>query len=174
MGLGPLEGLVMGTRSGDLDPAILFHLIRAGIDPTEVENVLTKQSGLKGLAGASDMREVRKRASDGDLAAQLALDVYAYRIRKYIGAYLAVVPDVHAVVFTAGIGENDARLRAEVCDQLSHLGLFIDATRNANAVEPAEPVTIDNGSGPIRVLVVPTDEESEIATQAAQVVSAGR
>ena len=171
MGLAPLEGLVMGTRSGDLDPAIPFHLIRSGLDPTDVETLLTKQSGLKGLAGVSDMREVRNRATAGDEAARLALDVYAYRIRKYLGAYLAVVPGVQAIVFTAGIGENDARLRSEVCVPLSHLGLRLDAAANAAAVGPTKPAVVDDGSGPIRVLVVPTDEESEIASQAARVVS---
>jgi acetate kinase len=171
MGLAPLEGLVMGTRSGDLDPAVPFHLIRSGLDPADVETLLTKQSGLKGLAGVSDMREVRNRATAGDDAARLALDVYAYRIRKYLGAYLAVVPGVQAIVFTAGIGENDARLRAEICAPLNHLGLRLDAAANAAAVGPAQPAAVDDGSGPIRVLVVPTDEESEIATQATRVVS---
>jgi acetate kinase len=171
MGLAPLEGLVMGTRSGDIDPAIAFHLIRSGLSPADVETVLTKQSGLKGLAGVSDMRAVRERASGGDPAARLALDIYAYRIRKYLGAYLAVVPGVQAVVFTAGIGENDARLRAEVCAPLSHLGITLDAEANAAATGPAEPVAIDAG-GALRVLVVPTDEESEIAAQAARVVAA--
>lgn len=171
MGLAPLEGLVMGTRSGDLDPAISFHLIRSGLSPAEVETLLTKNSGLKGLAGVSDMREVRNRASEGDGSAQLALEVYAYRVRKYLGSYLAIVPGVHAIVFTAGIGEHDAPLRAEICAPLTHLGLGLDADANAAATGPSEPAAVDDGTGPIRVLVVPTDEESEIATQAAQVAS---
>ena len=171
MGLAPLEGLVMGTRSGDLDPAIPFHLIRSGLSPADVETLLTKGSGLKGLAGVSDMREVRNRASAGDSSARLALEVYAYRVRKYLGAYLAVVPGVHAIVFTAGIGEHDARLRAEICAPLTHLGLHLDADANAAATGPSEPAVLDDGTGPIRILVVPTDEESEIATQAAHVVS---
>jgi acetate kinase len=170
MGLAPLEGLVMGTRAGDLDPAIPFHLIRSGLSPADVETAITKQSGLKGLAGVSDMRSVRENAGKGDEAAQLALDIYAYRIRKYVGSYLAVVPDVHAIVFTAGIGENDTRLRTQVCAPLAHLGIALDADANAAAAGPSEPVAVDAG-GPIRVLVVPTDEESEIAAQATRVVA---
>ncbi|SHN27329.1 acetate/propionate family kinase [Cryptosporangium aurantiacum] len=168
MGLSPLEGLVMGTRSGDLDPALPFHLIRAGLDPAEVETILTSRSGLRGLAGASDMREVRAKADAGDAAARLAREIYAYRIRKYVGAYLAVVPGVQALVFTAGVGENDAPLRAEVCGSLAHLGIELDDDANRAAVGPSEPVTI--GSGAVPVVVVPTDEESEIAAQAAAAV----
>ncbi|GAA3393477.1 acetate/propionate family kinase [Cryptosporangium minutisporangium] len=167
MGLSPLEGLVMGTRSGDLDPAVPFHLIRAGLDPADVEKILTSRSGLRGLAGVSDMREVRAAADEGDAGARLARDVYAYRIRKYVGAYLAVVPGVHALVFTAGVGENDAPLRAEVCGPLAHLGVELDEDANREAVGPSTPATI--GHGPIPVLVIPTDEESEIAAQAAAV-----
>lgn len=169
MGLSPLEGLVMGTRSGDLDPAVPFHLIRAGLDPAAIEGILTKESGLRGLAGASDMREVRTKADAGDRNARLALDVYAYRIRKYVGSYLAVVPGVQALVFTAGVGENDWRLRAEVCGPLAHLGISLDADANRAAVGVDGPT--DVGSGPIRVLVVPTDEESEIAAQASAAVA---
>ncbi|MDP1879274.1 MAG: acetate kinase [Actinomycetota bacterium] len=165
MGLTPLQGLVMGTRSGDVDPAVVFHLMRAaGLGLDDVDALLNKQSGLKGLAGDQDMREVRRRANDGDQAARLALDVYAYRVRAYIGAYLAVLPGVQALVFTAGIGENDAALRQDVCDPLRHLGIALDTKRNAepSRVERA----VDDGTGPIRVLVIPTDEEAEIARQA--------
>ncbi|MHB1066781.1 MAG: acetate/propionate family kinase [Candidatus Nanopelagicales bacterium] len=165
MGLTPLQGLVMGTRSGDVDPAVIFHLMRtAGFGLDDVDALLNERSGLKGLAGRQDMREVRLRANDGDQAARLALGVYAYRVRAYIGAYLAVLPGVQALVFTAGIGENDADLRQEVCGPLRHLGIALDEGRNAGPshVERA----IDDGSGPIRVLVIPTDEEAEIARQA--------
>jgi acetate kinase len=169
MGLTPLQGLVMGTRSGDIDPAVVFHLVRvAGLTLDEVDGLLNKESGLKGLAGIQDMREVRRRAHDGDVDARLALDVYAYRIRAYIGAYLAVVPDVHALVFTAGIGENDAALRSDVCDPLGHLGIEIDAELN---LAPGGGIrAIDAGDGEIRVLVVPTNEEAEIARQSALAV----
>ena len=142
MGLTPLEGLVMGTRSGDVDPGIVFHLAReAGYDIAKLDALLNRQSGLLGMTGIGDMREVRQRATDGDAAARLAIDVYVYRLRKYIGAYLAVVPQVHALVFTAGVGENDADFRREVTEPLAHLGI---------------------GSA-IPVLVVPTNEELEIA-----------
>ena len=144
MGLTPLEGLVMGTRSGDIDPGILFHLAReAHFDLAALDDLLNRRSGLLGLTGSSDMREVRAQATAGNERAQLAIDVDTYRLRKYIGAYLAVVPDVHAVVFTAGIGENDATFRSEVVRPLAHLGV---GTR-------------------IPVLVIPTNEELEIARE---------
>lgn len=144
MGFTPLEGLVMGTRSGDIDPGILFHLAReAHFDIAALDDLLNRRSGLLGLTGSADMREVRSRAGAGDEDAQLAIAVAAYRVRKYIGAYLAVVPDVHAVVFTAGVGENDAPFRADVVGGLGHLGV----------------------GSKIRVLVIPTNEELEIALE---------
>ncbi len=169
MGLTPLQGLVMGTRSGDIDPAVVFHLVRVGgLSLDEVDALLNRESGLRGLAGGQDMREVRARSDAGDARAAAALAAYAYRIRAYIGAYLAVVPEVHALVFTAGIGEHDAALRADVCDPLAHLGIGIDDALNESPVD--EPRRIDDGTLPIRVLVVPTDEEAEIARQAAEAV----
>jgi acetate kinase len=171
MGLTPLQGLVMGTRSGDIDPAIVFHLVReAGMSLDDVDRILNKDSGLRGLAGEQDMREVRARANAGDEAARLALSVYAYRIRSYIGAYLAAVPGLHAVVFTAGIGEHDADLRWEVCEPLGHLGIEIDA--ELNAAPPGGIRALDDGESDIRVLVIPTNEEAEIARQAALAVAA--
>jgi acetate kinase len=168
MGLSPLEGLVMGTRSGDVDPALAFHLVRTqGMSLDDVDRLLNRESGLLGLAGAGDVREVRARAAAGDARARFALDVYGYRIRKYVGAYLAVVPEVHALVFTAGVGENDAALRSEVVEPLGHLGLRIDSA--ANAAPGAEARAVDDGSGPVRVLVVPTDEEIQIARHTARV-----
>jgi acetate kinase len=174
MGLSPLQGLVMGTRSGDVDPAVVFHLVRfGGLTLDEVDAVLNKESGLKGLAGTQDMREVRAAADAGDERAALAIAVYTYRIRSYIGAYLAVVPGVQALVFTAGIGEHDVALRSEVCAPLAHLGIRLDEARNE---APDIGVrAIDDGTGPIRILVVPTDEEAEIARQAAEaVIDAGQ
>ena len=173
MGLSPLPGLVMGTRSGDIDPSIIFHLVRvAGMSLEQVDALLNKESGLKGLCGEQDMRGVRALAEAGDARARLALDVYGYRIRSTIGAYYAVVPGVQALVFTAGIGENDADLRREVCEPLAHLGVRIDPA--ANAVRSDHVRAIDDGTGPIRVLVVPTDEEAEIAREAAEAVEAIR
>lgn len=169
MGMTPLQGLVMGTRSGDIDPGVVLHLLRVGgLGLDEVDALLNRESGLKGLAGHQDMRTVRARAEAGDDAALRALAVYAYRIRSYIGAYLAAVPGVHALVFTAGIGEHDARLRAEVCDPLEHLGIRLDPARNE--ADGGGVRVIDDGAGPIRILVVPTDEEAEIARQAAESV----
>ncbi len=170
MGLTPLQGLAMGTRSGDLDPAVILHLVRVGgMSLDAVDALLNKSSGLKGMAGSQDMREVRARAAAGDEAARRAIDVYAYRVRGYIGAYLAAVPGVHALVFTAGIGEHDAALRREVCGPLAHLGIRLDEHLNA---DPGGGVrAIDDGSGAIRILVVPTNEEAEIARQAAEAVA---
>ena len=159
----------MGTRSGDIDPGVLFHLMdHAGMSPAEVDRMLNKQSGLKGLAGHQDMREVRVRAAAGDQEARLALDVYAYRIRAYIGAYLAVLPRLDALVFTAGIGENDADLRREICEPLGHLGLHLDVDRNAAPERGTR--SIDDGSGAIRILVVPTNEEIMIARDTAELI----
>lgn len=170
MGLTPLQGLVMGTRSGDIDPAVVFQLVRvAGMELEDVDDLLNKASGLKGLAGDQDMREVHRRADAGDAAARLALDVYAYRIRFYLAAYLGVVSNVHAVVFTAGIGEHDAALRHQVCAPLAHLGVRIDEA--ANERPGGGERRIDDGTGPLRLLVVPTNEEVEIARQAAQAVA---
>jgi acetate kinase len=171
MGLTPLEGLVMGTRSGDIDPAVVGYLNRAaGLQTAEVEHLLEFQSGLLGMCGDSDMRDVRHRAAADDASARKALDVYAYRLRKYVGAYLAVVPGLHALVFTGGVGEHDTALRAEVIDPLDHLGLRLDDAANTATVQPTEAVRIDAGSGS-PILVIPTDEEAEIATQVLDVLA---
>ena len=166
MGMTPLEGLVMGTRSGDLDPAALFHLHRqAGLGFDELETMLNRDSGLKGLTGASDMRDVESAAADGDEAAALALEVVHHRIRSYVGAYLAVLGGLDALVFTAGIGEHDALLRAGVVEPLAHLGLVLDPERNDAPGDGARRISADGS--PAAVLVVPTNEELEIARQTA-------
>ncbi len=171
MGMTPLEGLVMGTRSGDIDASVVAHLERrAGMSTDEVDTLLTRGSGLLGLCGDSDVRTVRERARGGDESARRALGVYAHRLRRYVGAFLAVVPGAHAVVFTAGVGENDADLRAEVVGPLGHLGLRLDPAANRAAIRPAGPVRIDDGSGPCAVLVVPTDESVEICRQTLELV----
>lgn len=169
MGLTPLEGLVMGTRSGDLDPAIPFHLARvAGMGVDELDTLLNKRSGLLGLSGKSDMREVVDAAEAGDEAAGLALDVYVHRIRHYIGAYVAVLGGLDALVFTAGVGENSAPVRSRVVAGLTVLGLSLDAS--ANAVRSREARAISPAGAPVAVLVVPTNEELQIARQAAAFV----
>ena len=164
MGLSPLAGLVMGTRSGDVDPGVILHLLRSGMPLASVDDCLTRESGLQGLCGHHDMREVRHLASQGDKGARLALDVYAHRVRSYLGAYYAQLPDLHALVFTAGIGENDEEMREEICAPLRHLGVRLDHARNAEALRTER--RIDDGSAALRVLVVPTNEELEIAKQA--------
>lgn len=169
MGMTPLEGLVMGTRSGDLDPAIAFYLIRQlAMAPEEVENLLNKSSGLKGICGFSDMREVQQRAGEGDEKAGLAFDMFCYRVIKYIGAYTAVLGRLDAIVFTGGIGENSGPVRSAVCSELRHLGITLDERRNgAVAGKAAE---IQEEGAPVRVLVVRTNEELEIALQAEAIV----
>ncbi len=164
MGLTPLEGLVMGSRSGDLDPAIPFYLHRAlGLDYPAIEELLNKNSGCKGLCGDNDLRNIHARANVGDADACLTLEIYAYRIKKYIGAYFAVLNHVDGIVFTGGVGENDAWVRAQSCAGLSALGIGIDAKTNA---KPARPIgQISPPGAPTAVLVVATDEELEIALQ---------
>lgn len=167
MGMTPLEGLVMGTRSGDLDPSVPLVLARAGLDAKAVEHELNKRSGLYGIAGASDMREVLRLAAEGDADAKLAVTMFEYRVKKYIGAYHAILGGLDAVVFTAGIGEHAAEIRAGICRDLGHLGIAVDPHRNAAGEGPRR---IDAG-GAVAVLVVPTDEEREIARQVAEVVA---
>jgi acetate kinase len=169
MGLTPLEGLVMGTRSGDVDPALVVHVHRtSGLEVEEIDRVLNTGSGMQALAGASDLREVHARVAAGDAAAELALAVYCYRIRKYVGAYLAVLGHADAVAFTAGVGENDPIVRARSLAGLQRLGIRVDDERNA--VASHEPRAISPPGAEVAVLVVPTDEELEMAEQAAALV----
>jgi acetate kinase len=172
MGLTPLEGLVMGTRSGDVDPALPAHLHRvAGLGPEEVDRALNSASGLRALAGTNDLREVHRRIADGDDAAELALEVFCHRVRKYVGAYLAVLGRTDAVVFTGGIGENDAEVRARSLSGLADLGIEVDEERNRTSSSSARDVATDGSR--TRVLVVPTDEELEMARQAVALLGAG-
>ncbi|MFJ9736308.1 acetate kinase [Streptomyces sp. NPDC101171] len=169
MGLTPLEGLVMGTRSGDLDPAVIFHLARVGgMSMDEIDSLLNKRSGLFGLCGDNDMREIRRRIDEGDEEAALAFDIYIHRLKKYIGAYFAVLGRVDAVAFTAGVGENAAPVREAAIAGLEPLGLAVDG--ELNAVRGAEPRLISPASARVAVAVVPTDEELEIATQTYELV----
>lgn len=163
MGLTPLEGLVMGTRSGDIDPGAVFFLMeKEGLNLKGVNCLLNKRSGLAGLSGVSnDMRELHEAARAGDARARLAIDVFAYRVKKYIGAYLAVLGGARAVVFTGGIGENDAEVRAKALGGLGALGIELDEARNASA--RATEARITTGASPVAVLVVPTNEELMIA-----------
>ncbi|MFC8505905.1 acetate kinase [Streptomyces sp. NPDC057411] len=170
MGLTPLEGLVMGTRSGDVDPAVTFHLARnADMSMEEIDVLLNKRSGLVGLCGDNDMREIRRRIDEGDPRAALAFDVYVHRLKKYIGAYYAVLGRVDAVVFTAGVGENAAPVREAAIAGLEELGLAVDA--GLNAVRSDEARIISPEYARVAVAVVPTDEELEIARQSYALVS---
>jgi acetate kinase len=169
MGLTPLEGLVMGTRSGDIDPAVIFHLARVGgLDVDEIDTLLNKRSGLVGLCGDNDMREIGRRMAEGDADAQLAFDIYIHRLRKYVGAYTAVLGRVDAIAFTAGVGENSAAVREAALGGLEPLGIEIDAVRNAVRGNAARLVS--TGTSRVAVAVVPTDEELEIAQQAYSLV----
>ncbi|POX52682.1 acetate kinase [Streptomyces sp. Ru72] len=172
MGLTPLEGLVMGTRSGDLDPAVIFHLQRVGgMSMEEIDTLLNKRSGLFGLCGDNDMREIGRRIDEGDEEARLAFDIYIHRLRKYIGAYYAVLGRVDAIAFTAGVGENAAAVREAAVAGLEELGLAVDG--DLNAVRGDQPRLISPASARVAVAVVPTDEELEIATQTYALVGKG-
>ena len=168
MGLTPLQGLVMGTRSGDIDPGALLLLLRAGMSGAEVDTLLNSRSGLLGLAGSGDMRDVEAAVEAGDADAARALEVWAHRIRHYVGAYLAQLGGLDAVVFTAGIGENSPELRALALEGLGHLGLGVDADRNAVRSKDARVISSDGA--PVSVLVVPTNEELAIAQATAALV----
>lgn len=170
MGLTPLEGLVMGTRSGDLDPAIPFFLAQqTGKSLAEVEKLLNEASGLRGLCGRNDMREVLGLAEAGEPRGQLAVEVFCYRVRKYIGAYLAVLGRLDALVFTGGIGENSAAIRARCCERLAGLGILVDRERNEAAADGARE--IQPAGAAVRVLVIPTNEELEIARRTLEVIA---
>lgn len=170
MGLTPLEGLVMGTRSGDLDPAVIFHLERvAGMSSDEIDTLLNKKSGLVGLCGDNDMREIRRRIDAGDKQAELAFEIYIHRLKKYIGAYCAVLGKVDAIAFTAGVGENAAPVREAAVAGLEELGLAVDT--DLNSVRSDEPRIISPEYARVAVAVVPTDEELEIANQVYDLVS---
>ncbi|HME79066.1 MAG TPA: acetate kinase [Mycobacterium sp.] len=162
MGLTPLEGLVMGTRSGDIDPGVFGYLCRAakiGVD--DVESMLNTHSGLLGLAGEQDFRRLHEMIESGDSAAQLAYDVFIHRLRKYVGAYLAVLGRADVVSFTAGIGENVASVRRDALSGLTTLGIEIDEQRNSQSAKGARRISTD--TSPIAVLVIPTNEELAIA-----------
>ena len=163
MGLTPLEGLVMGTRAGDVDPGVLLHLQRAGgLDLDELDDLLNHGSGLQGLCGIQDFRDLVAAIDAGDGAARAAYDVYCHRIRKYVGAYLAVLGGADVITFTAGTGENVPRVRRDVLAGLERLGIRVDADRNEIRGGPARISTDDSA---VTVLVVPTDEELSIARQ---------
>ncbi len=164
MGFGPLSGLVMGTRSGDIDASVIFHLIeQLGYTPQQVSDLLNKKSGMQGLTGLSDMRDILNAIEAGDKHAELATEIYAYRIKKYIGAYAAVLNGVDAVVFTGGVGENATSIRFNACKDLQYLGINIDTEKNEISLNTVREINTLNS--PVKILVIPTNEELEIAKQ---------
>ena len=166
MGLTPLEGVMMGTRSGDLDPAIpLFLIQELGMTPAEVEKTLNKASGFKGICGKADVRDIERLAEEGDEACALALEMFAYRIARYIGCYAMVMGGVDAIVFTGGIGENGAAMRSRILKNAGYLGICIDEKKNSNS-----DIDICTEDATVRALVIPTDEELVIARDTGRLV----
>jgi acetate kinase len=169
MGLTPMEGLVMGTRSGDIDPGVITYLWRtAKMSVEDIESMLNRRSGMVGLGGAIDFRVVHQRIESGDQAAQLAYDVYIHRLRKYIGAYLAQLGGADVITFTAGVGENDAAVRRDALSEMVALGIELDHDLNASTSRDARRISAD--TSPTTVLVIPTDEELAIARACLRVV----
>jgi acetate kinase len=169
MGMTPLEGLVMGTRSGDIDPGVLVHLgRRAGMSVDDLDELLNRRSGMLGLSGHGDLRDAIAAADAGDEASGLALEVYAHRIKHYVGAYAALMGGLDAIVFTAGVGENSAPVRAASLAGLQEFGIAVDSERNE--ADSRESRVISPEGSRVAVLVVPTDEELEIARQTLSVV----
>lgn len=164
LGFAPMNGLIMGTRSGDIDPSVIFHMMSAlGMSAQEVNDTLQKKSGMQGLTGFSDLRDIESEALKGNKQCVLALTMNAYRIKKYIGAYAAIMNGLDAIVFTAGIGENSDTIRKLVCQDLEFLGIHLDETKNSERSKNNRIISADTSK--IKVLVVPTNEELEIAQQ---------
>lgn len=170
MGLTPLEGLMMGTRCGDIDPAVIFFIAeKLGLDVKTISDILNKESGLKGIAGTNDIREVIEKASRGDKLAELAIEMYVHRVKKYIGAYYAVLERVDAVVFTGGIGENAPLIREKILAGLMGMGMVLDKKKNYSVDGTVSEIGAETGK--VKLLVIPTNEELEIAMQTFEVVN---
>ncbi len=170
LGFAPVNGLIMGTRSGDIDQSVIFYMIgHLGYTPQEVSDILHHKSGMYGLTGYSDLRDIEEQADKGNKHCQLALEMNAYRIKKYIGAYATIMNGLDAVVFTAGIGENSNVIRKLVCDNMDYLGIELDNTKNSLRSKEIRQVSTD--ASRVRVLVIPTNEELEIAKQVEALVS---
>lgn len=164
MGMGPMNGLIMGTRAGDIDQAVIFYLVnQLGYSLEEVNTLLNKKSGMLGLTGYSDMRDIQKQLQEGDHRAQLAYDLYAYRIKKYIGAFTACMNGLDGVIFTGGVGENDRLTRKLVCENMDYLGIQMDLGKNENLGRGIQEIQILDSK--VKLLVIPTNEELEIAKQ---------
>ncbi|GAB1858574.1 acetate kinase [Flavobacteriaceae bacterium MHTCC 0001] len=164
LGFSPVTGLIMGTRSGDIDPAIIFYLAeKLKYSLKDINTILQKKSGMLGLTGYSDLREIEAKANEGDKNCQLALYMNAYRVKKYIGSYTAVMNGLDAIVFTAGIGENSISMRERICKDLEYLGIQIDSEKNQ--VRPDKATDVSTNTSKVKVLIIPTNEELEIAKQ---------
>lgn len=164
MGIGPLNGLIMGTRSGDIDPSIIFYLVeQKGYSVAEVSKILNKDSGMQGLTGDTDMRDIETRYLQGDKVAILAYEMYAYRIQQYIGKYAAALNGLDAIVFTAGIGENDTIVRSLVCKNMDFFGIELDEAKNVIRSKEIREINVEGAK--TKILVIPTNEELEIARQ---------
>ncbi|PWG82376.1 acetate/propionate family kinase [Pararcticibacter amylolyticus] len=172
MGLGPLDGLIMGTRCGNIDSSVVFYLVsQLGYDIEQVDTLFNKRSGMLGLTGNSDMRDVLKAVHEGDESAQLALDMYVYRIRKYIGSYAAALNGLDAIVFTAGVGENADDIRELVCENMDFTGIQLDKEKNAVRASVVRDVSTPESR--VKVLVIPTNEELEIAKECFELLETG-
>lgn len=170
MGMTPLAGVMMGTRSGDFDPAIIPYLVKhKGMNVDDIDDVLNKKSGLKGICGMNDMRDIHSKVEQGDEMAKLALDMFVYRVKKYIGAYTAVLGTVDIIAFTAGIGENDDVARREICEDMEGLGVSIDVEKNKGRF--ASPQAIHKANSKVQVWVIPTNEELQIAQDTVSTLS---
>ncbi len=175
MGFTPLSGLVMGTRSGDIDPSILFYLVEKEELPlNHLHAMLNRNSGLLGLSGyAADMRDLISEAENGDRRCEQAIDVYCYRIKQYLGSYFAVLNGCDAILFTAGVGENSALIREKVCQNLNYLGIEIDSERNLNP-DGLKEFKISTDTSKVEIWVIPTDEEMVIALDASKIANGFR
>ncbi|WP_299189832.1 acetate/propionate family kinase [uncultured Aquimarina sp.] len=170
LGFAPMNGLIMGTRSGDIDPAVIFYMVNSlGYSLEEVNSLLQKESGMLGLTGFSDLRDIESAAEKGNINCKQALEMNAYRIKKFIGSYVAAMNGLDAIVFTAGIGENSDVVRNLVCTELESLGIELD--QDKNAVRSKEIRDISKSSSKIKILVIPTNEELEIARQSFNLIS---
>jgi acetate kinase len=169
LGFSPVSGLIMGTRSGDIDPAIIFYLAeKFNYSLSEINTLLQKKSGMFGLTGLSDLRDIQAEAEKGNKACQLALQMNVYRIKKYIGSYAAILNGLDAIVFTAGIGENSILMRQMICEDLDFLGITLDSEKNKVRTSTIRAINKDNS--PVKILVIPTNEELEISKQAVQLL----
>lgn len=165
LGFAPSNGLIMGTRSGDIDHSIIFYLVETlGYKPNQLKDLLNKQSGMLGLTGFSDLRDIQREAENGNADCKLALEMNAYRVKKYIGAYAAAMNGVDTIIFTAGVGENSSLLRQMICGEMDYLGIKLDNAKNQRRSDDISEISTVDSS--VKVLVIPTNEELEIAKQA--------